>query len=290
MSLLDKKIVFFTGKGGVGKSLISLAFAADASQRGKRVLWVELGGSYFSEYLIGKKLQFTPQKPFSRWQNLELSHWTGVECLEDYVGQILKIKSLVSVFLGHPAMRAFINAAPALSDVSILGKLTSGCRNVKPSLDYDMVVLDSYSTGHFLSMLRAPRGLAEAVRVGPMGSQSREIDEVLQNTKDVGFGLVTLPEELPVEEVLELQEKLKKEWKASPTIFCNRILPETNVIESDSSQFLQFLNEKNERQDRSINQLMNTDCEKVLLPMIYEKTSVSLVGKMAEKLGEQQDD
>ena len=134
--LIEPKIVIITGKGGVGKSVSSLALAAYASQKGKKTLLVELEGSSYFSYLTGQDLGFSPMSPFSKWPNLSLARWSGLDCLREYVESILKVKSLVGLFLDHPVMKSFIEAAPALSDVSILGKLTSGCRNMKPSLDY----------------------------------------------------------------------------------------------------------------------------------------------------------
>jgi hypothetical protein len=96
-----------------------------------------------------------------------------------------------------------------LKELAILGKITSGVREWGPPLHFQNIVVDAYATGHFLSLLRAPRGMGELIESGPMGDQSRKIFSVLLDKQVVTYHLVTLPEELPVTEVLELSADLQ---------------------------------------------------------------------------------
>lgn len=284
MDLLNKKIVIITGKGGVGKSLISLALAAYASKKGKKVLLAELGERSYFEHVTTGPVGFEPSAPFVEWPNLSLARWTGQKCLKEYVQHILKVSSLVSLFLEHPVMKAFINAAPALSDVSILGKLTSGERDVRPQLNYDLVILDAFSTGHFLSMIRAPKGLAEAIRVGPMGSQSREIHKVLTDSEVCGFGVVTLPEELPVQEAKELVGTLKEEWSVLPDIFCNQVYPSPpNLDAATDDAFVESLKLRLAKQESALKQIRTFQQDRLtVVPMVFEQSPLEVARALVE--------
>jgi anion-transporting ArsA/GET3 family ATPase len=114
--------------------------------------------------------------------------------------------------------------APGLNEIAILGKITSGIRKVGPALDYDLIVVDCYATGHALSLLQAPKGMMEAIQIGPMGHHSREIENVLRNPKLCGYIVVTLLEEMPVVETLDFCRSLKSELGVTCQVIANRVL------------------------------------------------------------------
>ncbi|MGE3387916.1 MAG: hypothetical protein AB7K41_14395, partial [Bdellovibrionales bacterium] len=92
-------------------------------------------------------------------------------------------------------------------------------------MPYDVVVVDCFATGHFEALCMAPVGLAEAVRFGPMGEHSRMIVEILKNQRNSQMVVVTLPEELPVNEALELHGFLVQNFVQNPRVVINRNLP-----------------------------------------------------------------
>lgn len=240
MGPIDQKIIFVTGKGGVGKSTVALALAWQQAQFGKRVLLVEIGNSsYLGDFLDEKEVG---AKPTSTKLGFDLALWSGESCLREYVLHYLKLERVYDLFFENKVMRALINVAPGLSEVAILGKLTSGVRRVGPEFSYDLVIVDCFATGHALALLRAPVGMLEAIPAGPMGKNCREILEVLKDRSLTKYVLVTLLEELPVVEVLELSEALKKEFNAAPLVVANRVqqLPFVENRE-DSEQILESL-------------------------------------------------
>jgi anion-transporting ArsA/GET3 family ATPase len=216
------KITFVTGKGGVGKSALAASLALSKAQKGLKVLLVELGDqSFYKDFFNLPKVEYKPTK---LQENLDISLWSGPACLEEYAKYLLKIERLYQLFFENPVMRTFINIAPALPELAIVGKITSGHRKVGPPLTYDEIIIDTYATGHFLALLRAPKGMAEVVKFGPMGEQTRSIQKVLFDPEITSIEIVTLPEGLPTTESLELAHKLESEFNFKPRIWVNKCL------------------------------------------------------------------
>jgi len=148
---IDQQIVFVTGKGGVGKSLVAAALAWSRAEKGQKVLLLEFGANHFFQkfFLNPKRLP----------DGLTLGNWEGEECLKEYILGYVRVERVARLFFENKVMKALIRGAPALRELALLGKLTSGLRNIGEALPYDTIVLDGYATGHFLSLLRAPVGI-----------------------------------------------------------------------------------------------------------------------------------
>lgn len=214
------EIHFVTGKGGVGKSAVAAAMALYCAKAGKRTLLVETGTqSFYKGYLgiSGVGHLATLWKP-----GCDLAFWTGESCLGEYARHLVKVDALARLFLENPIAKTLIGVAPALSELAILGKLTSGPRQVGPQFEYDVVIFDAMSSGHFLAMLRAPLGMSELIQRGPMGEQSLEILKVLKDHKITKYHVVALPERLPVEETLELITEVQHVVGLRPAVYLNK--------------------------------------------------------------------
>lgn len=238
-----QKIIFVTGKGGVGKSVVALAMA-QMHARNQKVLLVELGlRSFYSDFLA---IQVGYQ-PISWKANLDIALWSGPECLREYALYLLKLESLYKLFFDNRISRTLIEVAPALSELSILGKITSGIRQVGPPLEYDVIVVDGYATGHMLALLRAPRGMNEAIRLGPMADQTRSMLDVLRHPEQCQYCIVTLPEELPAIEADELYREIVDEVGIKPSIICNKVWPQTEIesLQKDSEKRSSLKGEEN---------------------------------------------
>lgn len=209
----------------------------------------------------------------------------------------MRIEAIVALFFNNVVMKTFIQAAPALREISVLGKATSGIRDVGPTFEYDLIVIDAYATGHFRALLRAPKGLAEAVRLGPMGDQSRQIDEILRSPQYCSYVIVTLPEELPVSECRDLHRDLQKELGMDPKVFCNKVW-EIPLSPEELSQLGEKLRDRDlsgleltnylqvveERQAQALRDLKSIDNEFTSLPLSFGGTGEALVEKLAERI------
>ncbi len=224
---MQQKIVLVTGKGGVGKSSVAAGLALKEARKGRRVLLAELGErSYFSELLPSGPMEISYQAKAIE-SGLELVKWDGESCLKEYLFHYIPIRRVVDLFFENPVMKALVQAAPALKELAILGKATSGKRNVGPAFEYDVVVIDSYATGHFQALVRAPQGMAEAIGFGPMGEQSRSIERWICDPEFCQIVIVALPEELPVVEALELSESVQADLGQKVEFVLNKVWPKT---------------------------------------------------------------
>ena len=111
-------------------------------------------------------------------------------------------------------------------------------------MDYDEIVIDAFATGHFLSMMQAPRGMAEAIQFGPMGVQSRSTDQYLKDPEFTQIHVVTTSEELPISETIELCESITELFAIRPKVYLNRLfnLTEKDIAElkPQAQEFLQL--------------------------------------------------
>jgi hypothetical protein len=283
----EQKIIFVTGKGGVGKSSVALAMAQRLASQ-KRVLLVELGlRSFFADFLnipVG-------YQPYSYRKNLDIALWSGADCLREYAMHLLKIESLYKLFFENRISRALLDVAPALSELAILGKITSGIRRIGPPLEYDIIVVDSYATGHMMALLKAPRGMAEAVRFGPMAEQTASMLATIRNPSLCQYNIVTLPEELPAVEADELHRELLAEIGVKATILCNKVWPQREIEDlkrpptSVSNKEEAFVNELSDlviRQQAWINYLKHRHGDLRVLPMVFSSSPKDITQAMED--------
>jgi anion-transporting ArsA/GET3 family ATPase len=221
MNLSSKRLIFVTGKGGVGKSVCAAAIAWKLSRQGAKVCLFELGNqSFYESFFETRGIGYEPVEVLP---DVHISLLTAESALREYVTSFLKVPKLYDIFFQNKVMKAFLNAAPALSELSILGKLTSEIRGIFEA-EYDVFIVDGYSTGHAMALFHAPAGLTEAFHSGPLADQSRDIDRILKNPELTHYVMVSLPEEMPVTESEELYAKLKTEFNADVTLICNQLV------------------------------------------------------------------
>jgi hypothetical protein len=218
----EQKIILVSGKGGVGKTAVAAALAIHQAHDGKRVLLAELGEKSFLQHVFPGS---GGVKPVTVTAGLDVVRWDPNSCLREYMLHYLRVERVVDLLFANRITQALIGAAPALRELALLGKITSGRRGVGPDLPYDVIVVDAFATGHFKALLMAPVGMAEVVRFGPMGEQSRMIVDVCRDPAATKVVLVTLPEELPVNETGELRDFLLRRFGIEPLVVVNKNLP-----------------------------------------------------------------
>lgn len=288
---MKQEIHFVTGKGGVGKSVIAAALALKKSKEGLRVLLVELGNqSFFKDFFALPEVGY---KPTPLKENLSVALWSGESALQEYARHLIKVESLAKLFFENSVMRAFINVAPGLPELAILGKVTSGPRKHGPPLPFDCIVVDAFATGHFLALLKAPKGMAQAVQVGPMGEQSRSIDAHIRDSNLCSYHVVTLPEELPMKEASELLRDLEKEFAISAELIVNKLLQisvphaelkEVQKSNSDMALFADYIEGQTLHQEKVLKDLPSNAKKVCTVPLYFESDPWTLVSKIAEVL------
>lgn len=215
------RIVFVTGKGGVGKSVVAAATAMQLARAGKTVLLVELGSRSFYGPLLG----LTVGADTVRWApRIGITRWDVESSLREYMAHYLVFKAAADWLLNHTAMKALVAAAPSLAELAILGKLTGPMRHGWYQRDVDVVVVDAYSTGQFMALLRAPRGISQTAATGQMHRHTAEITAMLSDPAICEYRLVTLAEEMPTVEACEMARDMRAETGIAPRIYCNRLI------------------------------------------------------------------
>jgi anion-transporting ArsA/GET3 family ATPase len=204
---LQQRILIVTGKGGVGKTTVSLGIAMAAARAGLRTIVTETSGARTVPAVFG--VEGTGYAPFELQPRLWTLSITPEEAIEDYVVQQIKIRALFKLVFRNRIMGPFVDAVPGLHDAVQLGKvfdLEREQRRGRPA--WDLIVVDAPATGHGLTMLSSARSMMELTRAGPLHEGVRRVDAVLGDPVKTGLVLVALPEEMPVNETLELWGRL----------------------------------------------------------------------------------
>ena len=284
------RIVFVTGKGGVGKSLVAAATAVQAARAGSRTLLVELGSRSFYGPLLGLDVNTKPVP----WQpNLSIVRWDVESSLREYLTHYLVFQANADRLLGNLALKALVAAAPGLSELTLLGKLTAPLRLRWYRRDVDLVVVDAYSTGQFMAFLRAPRGLADSATSGMMYRQARSIVELLSDPAVCAYRLVTLAEEMPISEACEMAAELRAETTIAPTLYCNRLLTLPRALPAltagdVAAPYVAHLRQIAQRQTRALAKLDALGDDKAgpvqRLPLVPTDDAAALVDTLAAAL------
>ena len=217
-----------TGKGGVGKSTVALALALAAARRGKRTILCEVSAQeHLSRVFHRAEVGF---HEVEMAENLWAISIDPDESLREYVLLQLKVKAMRDLLFKSRIFTYLAAATPGLKELVTIGKiweLALEDRKVKQGRNYDLVIVDAPATGHGVGFLQTPRTFANVARVGPIRQQAEILDKFIRNRKRTGMAVVTLPEEMPVNETAKLERDLASEVGVPVSrIFCNGLYPE----------------------------------------------------------------
>ncbi|MEJ5255334.1 MAG: ArsA-related P-loop ATPase [Acidimicrobiales bacterium] len=229
------RLLIVAGKGGVGKTTVSAALARAAALTGLSTLIVEVEGKSGIAALFG-------QPPFD-YQEVTLAAGGGPEAAGDVTARTLTPDdALIEYLQDHGmsrisrrlittgALDVVATAAPGIKDILILGKV----KQLEREGRFDLIVLDAPAAGHAISFLRSASGLLDAVRVGPIHSQARDVMDMLTDDARCQVVLVTLPEETPVNELVETAYSLEDEigLQLGPVVV-NGLYPHLDGLDAD---------------------------------------------------------
>ncbi len=208
--LLDRALVYVTGKGGVGKTTVSAALGLAAAARGRRTIVCEVAeqdrvSRAFARHGVRREQEVRLA------ENLWAISIDPTAALHEWLGRQLGGTAL-RLITGSSAFQHFVAAAPGAKELITIAKvweLAQVERWDSANRTYDLVIVDAPSSGHGLAMLRAPSTFGEIARVGPIRRQAFKIRDMLADPQRTGYVAVALPEEMPVNETLELGDRLQ---------------------------------------------------------------------------------
>ena len=219
MDLLDtlarRQLLVVTGKGGVGKTAVSAVLGRAFAERGRRVLVVEVDPRENLHQMLG--VPPTGGEILAAGPRLWVQNLKPRQVLDAVVRERLKLDLLANRVLASPVYHHFADGAPGLTEIAILGhalRLVRGIQKGAPELD--MVVLDAPATGHGVRLLASPLLVSDVIRNGPFAEMAGELAAMISDPERCGIVAVTLPEEMPVQEVLEMREALRGQVKKDP--------------------------------------------------------------------------
>lgn len=202
MSPLDRRFAYVTGKGGVGKTTVSASLARAQAQRGRRVLLASTEPDHYRRLFPGGKWGSDPV-PFD--SQISLVAVTPEAAFEEYGRMLIKPRLARRALFANRYAQSFLAAIPGLAQWAVLGKTWFHCTEQYAGQPrFDHVILDAPATGHGLQMLGLPRVISEIAPPGPLRRDALLALEMLQDSERTCITVVSLPEELPTNESLQL--------------------------------------------------------------------------------------
>jgi len=213
---LDRAFQVVAGKGGVGRTLVASAIALRASQRGERVLLLEVNAPDSCARFLG--VAPAPDEPREVLPNLWLCRMTPAGAMKEYALLILRFKALYTLVFENRLVKYLLRSIPSLAELTMMGK---AWYHTTETLDdgsprYTRVVVDAPATGHAMTFLSLSRIVADVVPPGVLKVAAEKMAALIESPIDSCLHLVALPEEMPVNEALELAAIERARASADP--------------------------------------------------------------------------
>jgi anion-transporting ArsA/GET3 family ATPase len=230
------RLVVVAGKGGVGKTTVTAALASSAAGAGRRVLVIEVEGKSGLAGLLGGQRELgydevvlaSGRGPRGTGE-IRARAITPARALSDYFEDHGMRR--LSQRLGRTGVLDIVaTAAPGIDDILVLGKVKQLERLGRD----DVILLDAPAAGHAITFLQSANGLLDAVNVGPINTQARDVVDMLSDPARTQVVLVTLPEEMPVNELVDTAFALEDRVGVSlGPVVVNGLYPEVDGLDAD---------------------------------------------------------
>ena len=224
-TLAGKRFVLVTGKGGVGKTTVCAAEALALGAKGKRVLVAMCNAKERLSVMLG--VPPIGSDVVSVAPNVWAVNMEPEKALEEYGVLVLHSRALYKTLFDNRYVRTFLRAVPGMHEWAMLGKAWwhTTERSDDGALKFDVVILDAPATGHGLDMLRVPKVILDVVPPGLLRRDAEQAWALFQDPAACAIVLVTLPEEMPTTETIELARALGELGLPIGRVVVNGVLP-----------------------------------------------------------------
>jgi anion-transporting ArsA/GET3 family ATPase len=227
-AILDRRLIFVTGKGGVGKSTVASALGLLAARSGRRTIVAELS----SQDRVPRTFDPGAADSSGQFREIELAPGLFTISIDPHhaMEEYLRIKTgpLGHALASSRLFGAFAMATPGMRELLSMGKvweLAQLDRRSHGATTYDLVIVDAPASGHGVAALRTPRTFAEIARVGPIAHQGRTIAATIADRDFTAVVVVSTAEDMPVNETLALRDALEREQLEIDAVIVNALYP-----------------------------------------------------------------
>jgi len=224
VSPFGERFLFVTGKGGVGKTTVAASLARMRSRAGERVLLAVTDPAAYRELLPGARFEADPAQYDARFYTV---HVEPDAALKEYGRLLIKPRLARQALFDNRYVQGFLTAVPGLPQWAVLGKAWYHTTETVDGVQrFDGVIFDAPATGHAVDLLRLPRVITELAPASILRRDAELAWQMLRDPRASNIVLVSLPEELPTNETIELAEKITRELSLPVgAVLQNRVRP-----------------------------------------------------------------
>lgn len=211
-----QKLIFVIGKGGVGRTSVSAALATKFTAQQQKVLVVQWALSDAISPLYSSPPCSHKETPLP--SGFDTMNFNPKQAIAEYFVDHLKMKWLHSIVIENKHVQKFLNAAPGINELFFLGRLfwLIELSEKERGFTYDKVIVDTQATGHGISLFNVAPAVAKFGLTGPLAIECKRVAKLLADSSKTGVVFVTLPEELPVEELMSSLPKVTTQLGYKP--------------------------------------------------------------------------
>ena len=236
----DIRFNVVTGKGGVGRTLVTILKGIESARSGNRTLLCELNtDDSIAQYL---NIPSSNGQIVSVSENLYVVNIRPKLALMEYAQMKLKMPRVSKLVFDNPLVNALIRFVPGMNELLMIGKAFNHQREQdeagKPT--WDKVIIDAPATGHGITFLNLPTVIADAVPSGNMHDEAVLMQSLLTDKTKTLVDLVTTPEPLPIQETKELCHLLRTQIGAPlGNLYVNR-MPQRSLSDDTFESLKKF--------------------------------------------------
>ncbi|MCB1169400.1 MAG: ArsA family ATPase [Leptospiraceae bacterium] len=238
---IAQKLIFITGKGGVGRTTIASALGLAFAEKGENTLLVQWS---FQDFISGLwNCEPCGHKHSELQPNLHVMNFDPSEAMREYFVDHLNMKLLYTLVLQNKQVQKLLQSAPGLEELFFVGRLfwLAELAEQERNLKFDRIIVDAPATGHGAALFGIAKTISAFEMTGPLVDETRRVSALLSDPEKTAILTVCLPEELPVEETLEVLPRYAEEPGHMPrALILNRSarLPGSSVDQAGQPDFL----------------------------------------------------